>query len=563
MIVDDSAAAIWRNSYRHPGQWDVPPYVPLSLPDMLRETVERTPNAPLIDFYGRKYSYADVWSAVRRVARGLQDRGVVKGDRVGLFLPNVPHYLAAYYGALSIGATVVNFSPLYTVEELAQQVRDSEPRLLITISAKALLPTALKVIERTGLEQLIVGSVAGALPPAKSILYRLFQSSQVSPVPHDGRVSAFSRLIANDGDFRPVEIDPEHDVALIQYTGGTTGLPKGAMLTHHNLSANARQIAAIDPQIGAPDRIMGVLPLFHIFANAVVLNRTVRMGGEIVMLPRFDAGQVLAAISRTKATALPGVPTMYQALLDHPNLPRTDLSALRVCVSGGAPLSAELKARFESVTGSIVTEGYGLTEGGITSVNPYEGLNKTGTIGQPLPGTTFALVSKEDPTQPPPPGEPGEIVIQGPQVMQGYWRREAAVDSFVGGWLRTGDVGVIDEDGYIRIVDRLKDMISVGGFKVYPSQVEAVLYHHPDVREALVIGIPDTYRGEAPKAFVTLEEGSAVTGAELLAWLNPQLGKHERVVAVEVRESLPKTMIGKLSRKELVAEELAKIAATA
>lgn len=278
------------------------------------------------------------------------------------------------------------------------------------------------------------------------------------------------------------------------------------------------------------------------------------------MLPRFDAVQTLAAVERTRPTALPGVPTMYQALLDNARLGETDFSSMRMCISGGAPLPVEVKQKFEAATGATVVEGYGLTESsGVVTVNPYKGLNKTGTIGQPLPGTIVKLVDKEDPTRPPPEGEPGEIVFAGPQVMQGYWQRpEAGAEVFVGEYLRTGDVGLIDEDGYIRIVDRLKDMISVGGFKVFPSQVEEVLYHHPDVREALVIGIPDPYRGESPKAFVTLTEGSGMDGDALKSWLNPQLGKHERVVAVEVRAVLPKTMVGKLSRKELVAEEKAK-----
>lgn len=552
----------WRNAYRHPAEWDQA-YAPLSLPDMLARMAARRGQAPLIDFLGRKYSYAETWDGTRRVACGLARMGIGKGDRVGLFLPNTPHYVAAYYGAMLAGATVVNFSPLYTIEELAQQVADSGTRLLFTLSATALLPTALAVMERSGLERLVVGSVAGALPATKSLFYRLFRGGEVAARPDDPRISAFSALIANDGDCAPPDIDPETDIALLQYTGGTTGVPKGAMLTHQALSANARQIAAVDPHAGDDDRIVGVLPLFHIFANAAVLNRTVSAGGQIVMLPRFDAGQVLAAVARTRATSLPGVPTMYQALLDHPGLPRTDLSSLRVCVSGGAPLPAELKARFEGVSGARLIEGYGLTEGGITSVNPYEGDARTGTIGQPLPATRFALVSRDDPTQAAPHGEPGELVVKGPQIMSGYWNHpEAAEDCFVDGWLRTGDVGTIDADGYVRIVDRLKDMISVGGFKVFPSQVEAVLHRHPDVREALVIGVPHPYLGESPKAFVTLAAGARSDGAVLMAWLNPLLGKHERVCGVEVRQTLPKTLIGKLSRKELVAEERARAAAS-
>jgi long-chain acyl-CoA synthetase len=554
--------AVWRESYRHPNAWDTV-FPPLSMVDLFDQAAARAGKAPVVDFLGRHYSYAETFDGANRVAAGLKALGYGPGDRIGLFLPNVPHYLAAYYGILKLGATVVNFSPLYTVAELEHQVEDSGTRVLFTLSASALLPTALKVLDGSKLERLIVGSIAGALPSAKSVLYRLFKRKEVTPRPHDPRVIAFSQLIANDGKHAPATIDPVADVALIQYTGGTTGTPKGAMLTHQNLSANARQVMALDPHPQEPDRILGVLPLFHVFANTCVLNRTVLNGGCIVMLPRFEAGAVLGAINRTHATALPGVPTMYQALLDHPNIGNTDFSSLRVCISGGAPLAAELKAKFERVTGATVVEGYGLSESsGVLSANPYEVEGKTGSIGQPIPGTHLRLVDKADPTQDPPAGEPGEIVALGPQVMKGYWNRpDADADAFVVTegvrWLRTGDVGTIDADGFVRIVDRLKDMISVSGFKVFPSQIEAVLHHHPAVKEAMVIGLPDPYRGEHPRAYVTLNDDATVTGKDLRDWLNPQLGRHERVDDVVVRLTMPKTMIGKLSRKDLVAEVMA------
>lgn len=551
MPADD--APVWKTHYNHPCAWDQQ-FPALSLPDMLFGSAERKGDAPLLDFMGRKYSYAETAQGARRVAKGLQAMGIAKGDRIGLFLPNVPHYVAAYYGAMAAGATVVNFSPLYTVDELAHQVADSGTTILFTLSAAALLPTAIKVLNQSGLERLIVGSVAGALPSSKALFYRLFKGKETAKRPDDPRITSFSALIDNDGDYTPVPIDAMRDIALFQYTGGTTGTPKGAMLSHQNLSANARQVNAIDPRKDDnDDRILGVLPFFHVFANTCVLNRTVLNGGQIVMLPRFEAVAALKAISRTKVTALPGVPTMYQALLDSPQIAHTDFASLRACISGGAPLAGEVKARFEAMTGAKVVEGYGLTESsGVVSTNPYEGLNKTGTIGQPLPGTTVRLVDKEDPTKQVAPGEPGEIIFAGPQVMCGYWNRpDADEEVFIGEYLRTGDVGVIDADGYIRIVDRIKDMIAVGGFKVFPSQIEEVLYRHPAVKEALVIGIPDPYRGESPKAFVALQEGAETDGPALMAWLNPQLGKHERVAAVDIRESLPKTLIGKLDRKEL------------
>ena len=550
----------WQQHYRHPTPWATD-YPPRSLVALFDQAAARHGEAPLIDFLGRRYSYAETLDGANRVAAGLARMGYGKGDRIGLFLPNTPHYLAAYYGILKLGAAVVNFSPLYTAGELAHQVADSGVRLLFTLSASALLPTALAVLDDSALERLVVGSVAGALPPAKSLFYRLFRKGQTTKRPDDPRLTAFSALIANDGSYPAVDIDPATDLALIQYTGGTTGTPKGAMLTHANLAANAQQVCAIDPHPDAPDRIVGVLPLFHVFANTCVLNRTVVSGGMIVMLPRFDAGQTLAAITRTKATALPGVPTMYRALLDHPRIAATDFSSLRVCISGGAPLPTELRAEFETLTRARLVEGYGLSESaGVVSANPYEGAGVAGSIGQPVPGTRLRLVDKEDSGRPAPPGEPGEIVVAGPQVMAGYWQRpEADSEVFLTDdtgirWLRTGDVGTIDANGFVMIVDRLKDMIAVSGFKVFPSQIEAVLYRHPAVREALVIGLPDAYRGEHPRAYVTLRNDAAIEGDALRDWLNPQLGRHERVDRVVVRGELPKTMIGKLSRKDLVAE---------
>ncbi|NML09896.1 long-chain fatty acid--CoA ligase [Sphingobium sp. AR-3-1] len=555
----ESIEKIWRERYQHPTVWDQT-FPPMSMGEMVTNSATAHPDAPMIDFMGRHFSYGAMLEQIRRIACGLQKMGVQKGDRVGLYLPNTPHYVAAYYGALMAGAIVVNFSPLYTAAELEHQVADSGTKILFTLSAKALLPTALQVLDHSALETLIVGSVAEMLPPVKSLLFRWFKASESTPLPDDPRVIRYDRLVANAGGCSVPDIDPVNDVALLQYTGGTTGTPKGAMLTHQNLTANARQAQAIDPHANEPDRIIAVLPFFHVFANTCTLNRTVVNGGEMVMLPRFDAAQVLAAVQRVKATSLPGVPTMFQALLDHPAIRNIDFSSLRACISGGAPLALELKQKFEAATGAKLIEGYGLTETSpIVCTNPYEGLNKSGTVGQPVPGTRVKLVDREDPTRPPPEGEPGELLFAGPQIMKGYWNRpDADAEVFIGEFVRTGDVGLIDEDGYVKIVDRLKDMIAVGGFKVFPSQVESVLYHHPSVKEALVIGIPDHYRGEQPKAFVTLNEGAEIDGAALKEWLNPQLGKHERVCEVEVRLNLPKTLVGKLSRKELVAEERAK-----
>ncbi len=545
-----------RGQYRHPCAWDTP-LAQLTVPQLLERSAAASPDAPAIDFVGRVYSYAQVLDEARRFAAGLTARGIGKGDRVGLFLPNVPNYLSAYYGAMLAGAVVVNFSPLYSADELAHQVADSGTRLLVTVDVASLLPTALKVLDGSALETLVVGSLGAMLPWPKRIALKLLGRKSLATVPDRADVLRWAAMLRPVTDNLP-PVAPT-DLALLQYTGGTTGRPKGAMLTHANLAANAQQVIAIDP-FEERDTILGVLPLFHVFANTCVLNRTILKGGCIAMLPRFVPGQALKTLSRTSANAFPGVPTMYQALLDDPAIGKTDFSSLRVCISGGAPLPAPVHEKWEATTGSRLVEGYGLTESsGVVSTNPYEGERRAGTIGQVLPHTRVRLLDKEDPTRSAPAGEPGELVVAGPQIMQGYWNRpEAAADAFaeIDGtrWLRTGDVAVIDADGFITIVDRIKDMIAVGGFKVFPSQVEAVLLQHPAVKEALVLGLPDAYLGEMPRAYVTLADDAVAEPEELATWLNARVGKHERVSSVVIRDELPKTMIGKLDRKALRAE---------
>lgn len=547
--------------YRHPCPWelDLPP---LSMPGMLERSVAAHPSAPLVEFLGRRFSYSGIYAEARAFAAGLQRIGIAKGDRVGLFLPNVPIYVSAYYGAMMAGATAVNFSPLYTEEELNHQVEDSGTRVLVTLDVPGVLPIACKVLADSSLERLVVARLGDMLPWTKRLALQLFGRSQIAPIPRHEGIAKWSAFLGA-GEPAPVELDPERDLALIQYTGGTTGTPKGAMLSHQNLTANARQTDAIDPFREGPDVIMAVLPLFHVFANTCTLNRTVVKGGCLAMLPRFHADDVLKTIERVKATAFPGVPTMYQALLDDPRIARTDFSSLLVCISGGAPLPAPLHEKFEAATGARLVEGYGLTESsGVVSTNPYDGENRSGTIGQPLPETEIRLLDKEDPAKDAPPGEPGELAIHGPQVMQGYWKRpESDANAFAmrdgARWLRTGDIATLDPDGYIRIVDRSKDMINVGGFKVFPSQVEEVLLRNPAIREALVIAVPDDYLGERPAAFVSLNgEGPAPSEEQLLEWANSHLGKHERLKSVEIRASLPKTIIGKLDRKALRKEVL-------
>lgn len=542
--------------YRHPVDWEAG-FEPLSVPDMLARGAQMAGDRDVADFLGKTLTYREALAQARRIAAALQAAGIGKGDRVGLFLPNVPLYITAYYGIMIAGATAVNFSPLYTVEELSAQVEDSGVTLLFTVDSSALLPTAIEVLDCSAVNRLVVGHLPGMMPWWMGLAMKLLKRSDLTPLPSDPRITALDRFVAGAGEPAPVAIDPEKDIALLQYTGGTTGRPKGAMLSHQNLTVNARQTLRIDPHRGERDVMIGVLPMFHVFANTVVLNRTVLNGGTIVMLPRFDAKQTLKALNRTQATALPGVPTMYQALLDCPAIGSTDFTSLRVCISGGAPLPLPLKQRFESVTGAHVVEGYGLTESsGVVSTNPFGKPDdeKPGTIGQLLPGTSIRLLDKEDPSRFAPAGEPGELAVKGPQIMQGYWNRPEGHAVFYDGYLRTGDVATIDADGFLTIVDRIKDMIAVGGFKVFPSQIEEIILDRPGIREALVIGIADDYLGEVPKAFVTLEPGSEDDEESLREWVNSRVGKHERLAEVEIRKELPKTMIGKLDRKALRAE---------
>ncbi len=546
--------------YHHPTPWDAD-FEPSSLPEMFEATVRHDPNAPFLHFLGRTFSYQDVYTEAKRFAAGLIARGINKGDRVGLFLPNVPIYASAYYGAMMAGAVVVNFSPLYSVEELSWQVADSGTQVLVTVDVPELYGNAAEVLESSELETLVVGSLSEMLPWIKGVALKLLKRSQIADVGWDAATLRWSDVLGDESTALPAVT--HEDLALLQYTGGTTGRPKGAMLGHSQLSQNAKQIAAINPFDNPREEVfMGALPFFHVFANTALLNHAVAAGASIAMVPRFDAAQVLQTIQKYKTTGFPGVPTMFQALLDHPDLAKTDLSSLKVCISGGAPMPAVVHEKFEATTGVRLVEGYGLTESaGVVSANPYAGTRKRGTIGQLVAGTQIVLLDKEDPTKLAPKGEPGELAIHGPQIMRGYWNRpETAADVFVTRgnmeYLRTGDVAEMDADGFLKIVDRIKDMISVGGFKVFPSVVEDAILKHDAVKEALVIGVPEDYRGEVPRAYITLEPDADATGDMIKDWLNEKIGKHERVDQVVIREELPRTIIGKLDRKALRAEVL-------
>jgi len=437
-------------------------------------------------------------------------------------------------------------------------VEDSGASVLIASDLALSLPKIAPLVGKGSLSRVIVCPFADALPTFKRRAFQLLKRKDIAHEPHDLRFVRFADLIARDVDPDPVKRDPG-DLAVLQYTGGTTGVPKGAMLSHANLAANSAQmIAHVGHMPDEQERTLGVLPLFHVFALTTVLNYSVDTAAEMILLPRFEMKSFLATARRTRPTQFFGVPTLYTAL-NHVKL-HGEFDSVRVCISGGAPLPLEVRQRFEEHTGVKVVEGYGLSEASpIIACNPLEGVIKENSCGPAFPGTALEIRDPDNLHKVLGTGEKGEVCARGPQVMKGYWNRpEESEKTFIYGALRTGDIGYLDADGYLFLVDRIKDLILCGGYNVYPRVIEDAIYEHPMVAEAIVIGIPDAYRGQAPKAFVALHKGDILNEEELLEFLKPRLNKIEMPSAIEFRESLPKTLVGKLSKKELVAEEAAK-----
>jgi long-chain acyl-CoA synthetase len=447
------------------------------------------------------------------------------------------------------------------VEELAYQIKDSETELMVTLDLRILFDKVEKLLESGALQRAVVASFPALLPAAKSILFKLFKARDLAHPTRSrvaGKIVAEAQLLAGDGRFKPANIDPTEDVAVLQYTGGTTGTPKGAMLTHANAYINAKQVASWAPGLEvANERIFGVLPFFHVFAMTVVMNFSVSQAALMIVMPRFVLDDAMKLLGKTRPTCMPGVPTLFHAIMEHPKLDSYDLSSLKFCLSGGAPLPLEIKQRFERLTGCKLVEGYGLSEASpVVTCNPIDGPVKENSIGLPLPGTEVSLRAIDDPAKEVPLGEKGEICVRGPQVMKGYWRKpEETAGQFVGQYLRTGDVARMDEDGFIFIEDRIKDLIITSGYNVYPRRIEEAIYTHPAVSEVTVIGIKDKHRGEAPKAFIKLKPGANVSKQDILEHLEPKISRLEMPAEIEFRDQLPKTMIGKLSKKELKAEE--------
>jgi long-chain acyl-CoA synthetase len=532
------------------------PLEALPVPTLLDRAAAAFADRPALSFQGRRWTYSQLAVLVDRATAGLQKLGLARGDRVGLCLPNTPYFVIFYYAALKAGLVVVNYNPLYVGRELRHQIDDSATATMVVPDLSAIYD---KVAAIETLQRVIVCPFAGILPTIKGIAFSLLKRSMLARPVYGGRIVPYAPFAIAGATPSMVAIDPS-DVAVLQYTGGTTGRPKGAMLTHANLSMNAQQTTHHMPSMRpGEEKMVGVLPFFHVFAMTSIMNGGLSMGAEIILHPRFEIGAMMASLTRDKPTMLHAVPTIYGAIATAAEKHRADISSLRVCVSGGAPLPAEIRERFQTLTGCRIIEGYGLTEAGpaVTS-NPPDGEVRPDSVGIAMQGTTVEIRSLDNINHVLPPGERGEVCVRGPQVMKGYLNREQdSRDAFVDGALRTGDVGYLDADGYLFITDRIKDLIICSGYNVYPRVIEDALYEHPAVAEAIVLGVPDSYRGQAPMAFVTLRVGERRTGEELRDFLRDKLSPIELPVRVEIRTSLPKTVIGKLSRKELVEEAIA------
>ena len=562
----------WIKSYPPGVRWDLN-IEPMPVQQLLEDAASAWPDNGALQFMGKRISYRELDALAARAAKGLQQLGVKPGVHVGLFLANTPHYLIAMFGAWKAGGTVVNYSPLDAAKVLEHKIEDSRTDVLVTLDMAALYPQMAGMLGKTRLKKLVVGNLAEMTAAPDKVAAQLKADKQTVEVPQDERHLSFAALLDNDGKFtaHPM-LDPRESLALLQYTGGTTGLPKGAMLTHANLwsaVAQCMETTHITPPLlhEGKERLLAVLPPFHIYALTVNMLFGVRLAAEVIQHTRFDPKAALADISGQKVSVFCGVPTMFTALINDPDTPRHDLHSLQFCNSGGAPLPVELGNRFNQLTGTWLAEGWGMTETSPTGTfSPAQGQRKPGSCGIPHPGVTIKMLDLDDPTKYVALGEKGEMCIKGPNVMKGYWNKPEATaeNTTFDGLFRTGDVAYMDDDGFVFIVDRTKDMLLCSGYNVYPRVLEEAMYQHPAVREVAVIGIADEYRGQSPKAFVTLKDGAEpFTLKDLQAFLKDKLGKHEMVQALEIRDELPKTPVGKLSKKDLIDEEARKRAASA
>ncbi len=540
-------------------------YPDITLGGVLAQTAAKFPDHPALLFYGKKIAFAELDSLANRFARALIGLGIRKGDRIALMLPNIPQMVIAYYGTLRTGAIAVPTNPLYHAHELEVQLKDSGATTLVAVDM--FYPVISPILPRTQVRHLILCGIKDYLPFPKNVLYPIKAKLEkqwvgVRRVPP---IYDFSDLVRTASG-NPVEaaVTPD-DVALLQYTGGTTGIPKGAVLSHRNLVVNAVQSRTwLTLRDEGKEVILSVIPFFHVYGMTIAMNLGVLIGAAQVLLPKFHTREVLRAIESYRAEIFPGIQAMYLAIGNYHDTPKFDLSSLKVAISGAGPLMHEVQEHFERLTRARIVEGYGLSEASpVTHANPIFGRRKSGTIGLPWPDTEAKIVDIETGTKELPVGEAGELVIKGPQVMQGYWNKpEETARTLRDGWLHTGDIATMDEDGYFTIVDRIKDMIKTVGENVYPREIEEVLYMHPKIKEAVVVGLPhEEFLGEKIKAYIVLKEGQSATAEEIIDFCREQLSKFKVPKEIEFRSELPKTLVGKVLRRVLRDQEIKKIEA--
>ena len=531
----------------------------ICLPEFLERSAQQFPDHPALNFQGYRVTFQQLKDMVDRFATALSAMGIAPGDRIAILLPNVIPCVAAYYAVLKVGGIAVMNNPLYSDRELLHQFNDSGSKLLVTLDL--LGNRMIDLRPKSQIKQIIITSIGDYLPFPKNLLFPLVAKKKklAADVKPADEVYRWKTILAQHTPDPPVIDLGFEDVAMYQYTGGTTGVSKGVMLTHANLSKNVQQVRAWFPTFEEGQEIMlGALPFFHVFGLTTAMNFAISMGWEDILVPKPQPEPLLETIGKYKPTFAPLVPTMYIGILNHPKIDRTPMTSIKGCFSGSAPLPVEVIRDFENRTGAVIVEGYGLTESSpVTHINPFAGgKRKVGSIGLPIPDTECRIVDLTDSQTELPVGESGELVIKGPQVMKGYWNNaDDTAETLTDGWLHTGDIALMDEEGYYYIVDRKKDMIISGGFNVYPRDIEEVFFEHPKVQEATVIGIPHPTRGESAKVFVVLKEGQTSTAEELLSFCQEKLAKFKWPTEVEFRDELPKTNVGKVLKKELRQQE--------
>jgi len=525
------------------------------------ESAKKYPEHEAVHFLGKSMTYEDLHNEALRFANQLVKLGVKKGDRVAVMLPNSPQSIISYYGILMAGGIVVQVNPLYVERELQHQLSDSGAKLILCLNS--VLPRVQKVMDQTPVELVIVTGIPDYLPFPKGLLFPLVQKKQGIPkvkVEYSERILSFTKLIKEGKAEDPNVSVSSSDLALLQYTGGTTGLAKGVMLTHYNLVVNAQQCDAwLYKAEPGKERVLGVMPFFHVYGMTTVMNVAVMKSQTMVLLPRFNPKDVLKTIEKQKVTLFPGAPTMYIALCKQDDIGEYDLTSVNACISGAAALPQEVQQKFEKLTNGRIVEGYGLTETSpVACANPIWDKRKPGSVGIPWPDTEIMIYSAEK-DGPAETGDIGEVFIKGPQVMTGYWNRpEDTSQTFHGDWFKSGDMGKMDEDGYVYIVDRKKELIIASGYNIYPREIEEVLYEHEEVVQAAVVGVPDEYRGETVKAFVVLKEGSTMTEADLKAYCAKRMAAFKLPKLYEFRSELPATLTGNILKRVLLDEERTK-----